>query len=77
MVSSCERGNEPSIFRKIRRISSVAENLLAFQEGLCPTELISYDGVRVALVVQHAKRMRHFMLSSVACLSLTQFSTLS
>jgi hypothetical protein len=32
--------------------------------------------VFVALVIQHAKRMRHIILSSVACLTL-DFSTLS
>ena len=31
----------------------------------------------VALVMQHAKRMRRVVLSSVACLSLSYFSTLS
>jgi hypothetical protein len=33
--------------------------------------------VCVALVIQHAKRMRHIILSSVACLALPYFSTLS
>jgi len=31
----------------------------------------------LALVIQHAKRMRHLVLSSVACLTLLCFSTLS
>jgi hypothetical protein len=31
----------------------------------------------VALVIQHAKRMRHIMLSSVACPDLQYFYTLS
>ena len=31
----------------------------------------------LALVVQHAKRMRRIILSSVACLALPYFSTLS
>jgi hypothetical protein len=31
----------------------------------------------VALVIQHAKRMRHSILSSVACLAVPYFSTLS
>jgi hypothetical protein len=31
----------------------------------------------VALVIQHAKRMRRIILSSVACLALPYFSTLS
>jgi hypothetical protein len=31
----------------------------------------------VALVIQHAKRMRRIILSSVACLPLPYFSTLS
>jgi hypothetical protein len=30
----------------------------------------------VALVIQHAKHMRHIILSSVTCLALTHFSTL-
>jgi hypothetical protein len=33
--------------------------------------------VSVALVIQHAKRMRRIILSSVACLVLPYFSTLS
>ena len=33
--------------------------------------------VIVALGIQHAERMRHIILSSVACPSLTYFSTLS
>jgi hypothetical protein len=33
--------------------------------------------VSVALVIQHAKRMRRIILSSVACLALPDFSTLS
>jgi hypothetical protein len=33
--------------------------------------------VSVALVIQYAKRMRHIILSSVACLALPYFSTLS
>jgi hypothetical protein len=32
--------------------------------------------VSVALVIQHAKRMRRIILSSVACLALPYFSTL-
>jgi hypothetical protein len=33
--------------------------------------------VPVALVIQHAKRMRHIILSSVACPAVSYFSTLS
>jgi hypothetical protein len=33
--------------------------------------------VSVALVIQHAKRMRRIILSSVACLTVPYFSTLS
>jgi predicted transcriptional regulator len=35
------------------------------------------EGERVALVIQHAKRMRLIILSSVACLAIPYFSTLS
>jgi hypothetical protein len=31
----------------------------------------------IALVIQHAKRMRHIILPSVACLAVPYFSTLS
>jgi hypothetical protein len=42
------------------------------------TELIKYsECVSVALVIQHAKHMRHIILPSVACLALPYFSTLS
>jgi hypothetical protein len=33
--------------------------------------------VSVALVIRHEKRMRHIILSSVACLAVPYFSTLS
>jgi hypothetical protein len=36
-----------------------------------------YECVSVALVIQHAKRMRRIILSSVACLAVPYFSTLS
>jgi hypothetical protein len=39
--------------------------------------LHSHCVLPVALVVQHAERMRHITLSSVACLTLPYFSTLS
>jgi len=42
------------------------------QYGITYSECIS-----VALVIQHAKRMRHIILSSVACLAVPYFSTLS
>jgi len=35
------------------------------------------DCVFVALVIQHAKRMRRTILSSLACLTVPYFSTLS
>jgi len=31
----------------------------------------------ISLVIQHAMRMRHIMLSAVACVALSNFSTLS
>ena len=38
---------------------------------------ITYSGcVCVALVIQHAKRMRHIIFSFVACLAVPYFSTL-
>jgi hypothetical protein len=40
--------------------------------------VITYsECVSVVLVIQHAKRMRHIILSSVDCLVLLYFSTLS
>jgi hypothetical protein len=39
--------------------------------------ITSCDCVFVALAIQHAKRMRRIMLSSVACPALAYFSTLS
>jgi hypothetical protein len=36
-----------------------------------------YECVSVALVIQHAKRMRRIALSSVACLAVLYFSALS
>jgi hypothetical protein len=39
--------------------------------------VIYFECVSVALVIQHAKYMRHIILSPVACLSLPHSSTLS
>jgi hypothetical protein len=39
--------------------------------------ITSSECVSVALVIQHAKRMHHVILSSVACWALPYFSTLS
>jgi hypothetical protein len=42
------------------------------------SQIITYsERVSVALVIQHAKRMRHIILSSVACVAVPYFSTLS
>jgi hypothetical protein len=40
-------------------------------------EVLHILSVSVALVIQHAKRMRRIILSSVACLAVSYFSTLS
>jgi len=37
----------------------------------------NYECVSLALGIQHPKYMRHIILSSVACLALPYFSTLS
>jgi hypothetical protein len=45
----------------------------------CRVEVVSvtqYEYVSVALVIQHAKRMRRVILSCVACLAVSHFSTL-
>jgi hypothetical protein len=39
--------------------------------------ITNYECVSVALVIQHAKLMHRIILSSVACVGLTEFSTLS
>jgi hypothetical protein len=39
--------------------------------------IIHFESVAVALVIQHAKRVRHIILSSVACLTVPYFSTLA
>ena len=52
----------------------------AFAWPLLPWKAISvtyYECVSVALVIQHAKRMRRILLSSVACLALPYFFALS
>jgi hypothetical protein len=38
VADTCERGNEPSVLHKMRRISCLAENQLAYQGGLCSIE---------------------------------------
>ena len=51
-----------------------------FYNHCCRGKTISIahsECVSVALVIQHAKRMRHIILLSVACLSLPYISTLS
>jgi hypothetical protein len=50
------------------------------RKNCCRGEAISItycERVSVALVIQHVKRMRRIVLSSVACLALPYFSTLS
>ena len=42
MVGFCKWDNEPSGSTKWRKFFSVAEGLLASQEGLCSVELVSY-----------------------------------
>jgi hypothetical protein len=39
--------------------------------------VLHYECASVALVIQHAKRMRRIILSSVACLAVPYFSTSS
>ena len=41
MASTCDCGNELSESIEYGGISWLAENLLAFQENLCPMELVS------------------------------------
>jgi len=38
VAGTCQRGNEPSGFHKMRGISCLAENRLASQGGLCSME---------------------------------------
>jgi len=55
------------IFRRVRVIAFVVETIS-----------VTYsDCVSVALVVQHAVRMRRILLSSVACPAVSYFSTLA
>ena len=59
---------------------NVAVNILRCQTGLVNYEAISItysECVSVALLIQHAKRMRRIILSPVACLAVPYFSTLS
>ena len=41
MIGICECGDEPSGLHKMRGICSLAEDLLASQEGLCSIRLVS------------------------------------
>ena len=54
--------------RRVRAITVAVEKKIILTYSEC---------VSVTLVIQHAKRMRHIILSSVACTSLPYFSTLS
>jgi hypothetical protein len=45
--------------------------------GSLKSSITYFECVFVALVIQHAKRMRRIILSSVACLAVPYFSTLS
>jgi hypothetical protein len=54
-------------------LKGVCENIVAVER-----KSITYSVcVSAALVIQHGKRMRHIILSSVACPALQCFSTLS
>jgi hypothetical protein len=56
----------------------VVANPFGLVEHNLGTNGITYSVcVSVALVIQHAKRMRRVILPSVACLALPHFSTLS
>jgi hypothetical protein len=57
----------------------VRQYCAAFAQQFCRGEagsMIYSECVSVALVTQHAKRMRRVMLSSVACVAVLDFSTL-
>jgi hypothetical protein len=43
VAGCCDCGDEPSGFIKCRGVLSIAEDLLASEEELCPLELVSYD----------------------------------
>jgi len=55
----------------VRVIYWLAENLLAAQDSA------HVFGVSVAIVIQHARRMRFVVLPFVLCLDVPYFSTLS
>jgi hypothetical protein len=57
-----------------RNIEALSRNHCCHKKAIS----ITYsECVSVALVIQHAKRMRSIILSSVACLAVPYFSTLS
>jgi hypothetical protein len=54
--------------------------MVCSRKHCCPgraTSIKHSECVSVALVIQHAKRMRRIILSSVACLAVPYFRTLS
>ena len=59
----------------------VQENIESFSRNHCcsrkAVSIVYCECVFVALVIQHAKRMRRIILSSVACPALQYFPTLS
>jgi hypothetical protein len=68
-------------FREPRQAIYVQRNIQArSRKHYCREKAISItysESVSAALFIQHANRMRRIILSSVACLALPYFSTLS
>ena len=64
-----------------RQYTYLCSNIEARSRNSCcrgkPISITYSECVSVVLVIQHAKRMRRIILSSVACLALPYFSTLS
>jgi len=44
---------------------------------VCVCVCVRGGGLSIAVIIQHAKRMRHILLSSVSSLAVPYFSTLS
>ena len=69
------------LYHKLRQVMLCNGNIEAPSRNQCCREkaisITCFDCLSVVLVVQHPKRMRRIILSSVACPALSNFFTLS
>jgi hypothetical protein len=67
-TSALEEENRPNFRDKLKKTGAYMQPLLTQKSSITYSECVS-----VALVIQHAKRMRRIIFSSMACLAVPSF----